>query len=477
METTTKPVSEPQESSTESDELSASYLEDDLAIPEDLHFDDGLIGIIDAVSIKLLTGFRLSATYEECHKHDFKEILAKEWESSSGIVSYDNNSDVSQKETSTSTSDTVNLTNESSVRSNKRGRGILKQTAGNRSNQDDRDDEDDEGNVRLPKKFRTTCSDSGRKLLACPFWKRDAPRHRDCFKRKLDGIPRVKQHLRRTHYTGNHCCERCKTVFVDNVSYQAHLRQQCTFKEVEVPEWISHQTRLALAKKSKPYHSESEKWFEIWGLLFPGTPAPSSAYIDHNLSEDLCEFRSYAQEHGPRVLREELESVGVRFDMDSSESREGVINAAIQRGEEQLLEAWLSSRSLSAESSMESPEHSATSCGEMQENHMSGQVEVETTFAGVNTENLMASQSLDNLPDDGVAIVNNQNQEAAQFQETGATTGDLEQIEEMLGDDGLGIGEDFDRLIDFWPGAMGGLNDIEAQFCEDIQGLYRDVRG
>lgn len=168
-------------------------------------------------------------------------------------------------------------------------------------------------------------------------------------------IPQVKQHLRRTHYTKNHCCERRKTVFVDNAPYQAHLRQQCTFKEVDVPEWISHQTRLALAKKSKPQHSESEKWFEIWGLLFPGTPPPSSAYIDHNLSEDLCELRSYAHDHGPRVLREELKRVGVRFDMDSSESREEVISAAIRRGEEQLLEAWLYSRSLPPEGSNKSP--------------------------------------------------------------------------------------------------------------------------
>lgn len=103
---------------------------------------------------------------------------------------------------------------------------------------------------------------------------------------------------------------------------------------------------------------------------------------------------------------------------------------------------------------------------------MSGQIEVNNTLAGANSESPRATRSQDNLPDSDVAAVNNQNQEVLLSKETNANPDyHEEQTEEIPRDDDREIGEEFDMFIEFWPGAMGGFSEMEAQLYEDIQGL------
>ncbi|KAK6828375.1 hypothetical protein PG987_011716 [Apiospora arundinis] len=210
--------------------------------------------------------------------------------------------------------------------------------------------EDDEGDdERGTKRARPGSLDiSPRKLLACPFWKSDARRHRECFKLKLDGISRVKQHISRSHYHENQC-GRCKMVFVEDLALQVHLKQgKCCWRGPEMLEGISHQQRNALTKKSKPQHSESEKWFAIWEIIFPGQQCPSSAYMDPTLSEDLSEFRLYAQTHGTRIIMEELNREGLSNQLQSSEEMQSLLRAALGRGQDLVFDAWLDSRASSS---------------------------------------------------------------------------------------------------------------------------------
>ncbi|KAK8051634.1 hypothetical protein PG993_003019 [Apiospora rasikravindrae] len=214
-----------------------------------------------------------------------------------------------------------------------------------RYTKDHRDETQDE--QRASHNFRTPTPglrDVSRKHMACPFWKRDARRHRDCFKLKLDGIARVKQHLSRSHYSESHC-ERCKLVFASNSARENHLRfEQCQWRGSDALEGISHKQRNDLSKKSKPGQSESDRWFAIWVILFPGEPAPSSAYIDPDLSEDLSEFRLYSENNGTRILMEELERGELTDDLRLSEGNRHLLRAALSRGQDMVFEAWLATR-------------------------------------------------------------------------------------------------------------------------------------
>ncbi|KAK6852896.1 hypothetical protein PG995_011447 [Apiospora arundinis] len=210
------------------------------------------------------------------------------------------------------------------------------------------DDQDQGGEERGIKRAKPASLDNGpRKLLACPFWKSDARRYRECFKLKLDGIPRVKQHISRSHYHENHC-EKCKAVFAESIQLQAHLEhEQCQWRGLEVLEGITHQQRSSLTKKSKTQHSESERWFAIWKLIFPGRQSPSSAYMDPELSEDLSEFRLYSQVHGMRILMEELEREGLAEQLESSEEIQSLICVALGRGQDLVFDTWLANRASS----------------------------------------------------------------------------------------------------------------------------------
>ncbi|KAK7956548.1 uncharacterized protein PG986_005770 [Apiospora aurea] len=212
------------------------------------------------------------------------------------------------------------------------------------------DEGDDAHDRRGPKHPGPNSCDIFREPLACPFWKHDARRHRDCFKLRLNSIARVKQHLSRSHYSETHC-ERCRLVFASDSLRENHLRhEQCQWRCPDALVGISHQQRNDLSKKSKPHHSESERWFAIWAIGFPGQPAPSSPYMDPDLSQDMAEFRMYAQTHGARIVEEELGRHRLFVESQGSEWFQTLLRTALSRGQDMAFDAWLVARASPASS-------------------------------------------------------------------------------------------------------------------------------
>lgn len=171
---------------------------------------------------------------------------------------------------------------------------------------DDYDETPDDGLPRRPPK-RRRLEDVGnsKKLLACPFWKLDASKHRGCFRMKLSSIPRVKQHLSRNHIPEFYC-EYCLLISLDEESHQRHVMSRlCSPKSCEFND-LTHVQQRRLSKKSKSKLSESDQWFVIWDIVFPDQPRPASGYVDQDLSEDLCQFREYAQVFGSTVLAQAI---------------------------------------------------------------------------------------------------------------------------------------------------------------------------
>ncbi|KAK8127956.1 hypothetical protein PG984_009064 [Apiospora sp. TS-2023a] len=312
----------------DSDMVSIPDSEDDFT-SFDFSSDEQSMRIVSAVSRRLYREVSLKSNSGEQATSDEETPISQR-------------TDSSQK----SRSDTAGSTERPSRKSKKRKSG---------DKNDGEEDEDEAGDRRgCPKRAVLEQRDGLRRLLACPFWKRDAIRHRDCFKLKLDGIARVKQHLSRSHYDESHC-ERCKAVFASSASLEDHLRyEQCQWRGSDALEGISHQQRNDLSKKSKPHHSESDRWFAIWEVIFPGLPAPSSAYMDPNLSQDLSEFRLYAQTHGTRILLEVLEQEGLSDSLQAVEGSQNLLRAALSRGQDLIFDEWLANGTSSSGTSSSS---------------------------------------------------------------------------------------------------------------------------
>jgi hypothetical protein len=221
-------------------------------------------------------------------------------------------------------------------------------------NSDQDDDYDGEGGSRRPTKIsRPPEPNASRRILACPFWKLDSTKHRDCFKIKPGKISHVKQHLVRKHAPDLYC-DRCKVIFPDETNYQHHLGQECVLDETATLEGITHQQRRRLSKKSDGTLCESEQWFAMWDIIFPGRPRPSSAYLDHSLSEDICHYREFVERHGPDIITQEIQASGVLLKSQNSEgAMEAALNKeALRRSLDMLFEHWLSSRDPSSISPM-----------------------------------------------------------------------------------------------------------------------------
>ncbi|RYP24693.1 hypothetical protein DL765_000420 [Monosporascus sp. GIB2] len=215
---------------------------------------------------------------------------------------------------------------------------------------EEENDSDDENSTRKPKPKRLKRDNSGRgqRLLACPFWKVDPSKHRGCFRKKLDMISRVKQHLARNH-TPTFYCERCFAIFPEEESHRTHMRDEtesCRWDPSARLDGISHRQHRELSRKSKPDLPESEKWFAIWDILFPDHPRPSSPYMDPDLSEDFCRFREYSQNRGPAILAEELRTRNLV--LMSQDGTESCLQMAITRGFNTLFEEWLSNHASSS---------------------------------------------------------------------------------------------------------------------------------
>ncbi|KAH9896319.1 hypothetical protein F4778DRAFT_794098 [Xylariomycetidae sp. FL2044] len=200
----------------------------------------------------------------------------------------------------------------------------------------DKDGSDDEELPRFPpKKQNSHKTNTHRKTLACPFWKRSPSEHRGCFLKKLDKISRVKQHLVRNHT--RIYCRRCLAVFENDRLLTAHaMRESSCVVNVSTDVEnisISYEKQKALSKKSRP-GSESEKWFDVWEILFRGVSRPASPYLDLEYSQDHSEFREYVQANGRNVIMDEIRrdptlSSFVNSSSETEAALEQVMNRAL----------------------------------------------------------------------------------------------------------------------------------------------------
>lgn len=139
---------------------------------------------------------------------------------------------------------------------------------------------------------------SSQRAFSCPFYLYDRSQHFDCLNRRLKRVSDVRQHLVRAHSLAPQC-PICGEEFKEDSAgsgsaedrLSEHIQgQNCyplpapppprhgiTQDQLEV-------VRIIAARRNgrRATDPAAEKWFEIWDILFPGTPRPLSPYInDH----------------------------------------------------------------------------------------------------------------------------------------------------------------------------------------------------
>lgn len=321
------PATESSEVSFDSDMFSISDSADSF---EAIDLPLAAYPLINEITRELVAGFRTSTQYQSCPR---------------------NGRENSRHDASTTTSSSS---------------GTFPRLCNKReSPQDNNDSAGEDGSS--PYRPKRSKSDLGKdqKYFACPYWKKDAIKYRDCFKCWPTRVQDVKYHLIRKH-TVEFYCQKCHASnFRDTQDLDAHVMDDSCSPKQTLLDWISHEKRNKLHKKSKRGMREVDQWFSIWDILFPGQEKPLSAYIDTGVVQRGCEYSNYSTIHGPAVIARIIESSPVWQSLNmTEEERQESLQRAIAEGFMELYEGWRSetrsqeSSTRSQDSQYESPANS-----------------------------------------------------------------------------------------------------------------------
>ncbi|CAG9984172.1 unnamed protein product [Clonostachys byssicola] len=183
----------------------------------------------------------------------------------------------------------------------KRGRANI---GGEKEAEEEEDGGDGEGGG--PPKRRHLGSGQVTQFFACPYFKRDPERHWRCYRKyELKRVADVKGHLERVHTLGDYYCATCFAEFPDAESWMRHT-QDDTCQPPQPPEHIlTKQTfrRMNQAFVEARRSSDSDKWYLLYDLVFPGaTDRPASPYLYLTIDDPVKILRE-------RALRDEI-SIG-----------------------------------------------------------------------------------------------------------------------------------------------------------------------
>lgn len=200
----------------------------------------------------------------------------------------------------------------STLKSSQTHNSVGKRSAGFRESQEDADDADD---IEDFKRQRRPVPDpqTGRSLLACPYFKMDPTRYsernieeqcyRGCSSSLLRNIPRLKQHLYRVHRRPEYYCSRCHATFKTQALVDSHNRQRltCEVSEPQFQERMDNDQMNAIKRRNRRADIAAE-WVSIFKILFPNQNLPTSPYTERGSSQAVQDFVAFFQNEAPSML-------------------------------------------------------------------------------------------------------------------------------------------------------------------------------
>ena len=156
--------------------------------------------------------------------------------------------------------------------------------------------------------------------------------YRGCSSRLLRNIARLKQHLDRVHMRPEQYCPRCGKEFECQDLQEEHTRETmpCEVQELPFKEKMTKEQKGTVHKRSLGKCAR-EVWYEIFGIIFPDAPAPSSPYIDTGAPEAVQDFLDFFQERAPPMLRRLILQSTLQLDWYEQMMLDTAVETAIPR--------------------------------------------------------------------------------------------------------------------------------------------------
>lgn len=181
-------------------------------------------------------------------------------------------------------------------------------------------------------------------MFACPFVKRSPDRYRKCYAHDLSDISRVKFHLKRCKY--HHLplyCPKCSEIFENRRLHDEHSRvNNCPILPPRSWDGITPEQSGQLSKRTSPKKTAEENWYDIYKIIFPGEPLPSSPYIDVSLSGELSAFREHQLSQGPTIWEDIIRKHLPPHLQQHSEELQSFFISSYQEAVGRLHQGWFS---------------------------------------------------------------------------------------------------------------------------------------
>ncbi|KAK6859051.1 hypothetical protein PG995_004904 [Apiospora arundinis] len=134
--------------------------------------------------------------------------------------------------------------------------------------------------------------------LACPFYKNDPYKHVDCLGyASFDTVTVMKQHIERSHMCPPYYCPICGKTFKEQNSRDTHLvARTCKKRDISFSGMMSSDQHAEIKKITngrKKVKNETQKWYEIWGVLFNGKAPPESPFRGPVEHESTANVQTY----------------------------------------------------------------------------------------------------------------------------------------------------------------------------------------
>lgn len=215
--------------------------------------------------------------------------------------------------------------------------------------------------IQLPKEHRASTKPkrtaAHKVTFACPYFKKDPVRHRDCYKFTQTKILDVKQHLTRCHQMPMYC-PRCYAIFETEDSRDDHIVHiDCmATRSTPKPDSITESQRQQLSEKTPANISKEDQWYGVWDILFSATPRPASPYIDSVVFQDITLYQDFLTSSGPRILSNFLAERGAAITWRvPSEERDLVAfqQTILEEGLRVVYNQWVGGKEIGRRSSTE----------------------------------------------------------------------------------------------------------------------------
>ncbi|KAK4182067.1 hypothetical protein QBC35DRAFT_350450, partial [Podospora australis] len=118
---------------------------------------------------------------------------------------------------------------------------------------------------------------------ACPFYKLDPSKYRQCRDKKIRNTSDVREHLKRCH-SQPWFCTWCKYTFKKEEERNVHMRSRtCAEIKLPDPDGLTQEDLSKLVKRGEApcpdgATEEEKRWYFIWEICCPGLERPSSIY-------------------------------------------------------------------------------------------------------------------------------------------------------------------------------------------------------